>query len=48
MQTFGLGVYCTLQANILRMAMHALYGVVQSGTSTQQSAEELKSLMSGK
>ncbi|OYT99981.1 MAG: chemotaxis protein [Burkholderiales bacterium PBB1] len=31
MQAFGLGVYCTPEANFLKMVMHALYVVVQSG-----------------
>jgi len=30
MQAFGLGVYCTPEANFLKMVMHALYVVVQS------------------
>jgi methyl-accepting chemotaxis protein len=31
MQAFGLGVYCTPQADFLKMVMHALYVVVQTG-----------------
>jgi methyl-accepting chemotaxis protein len=30
MQAFGLGVYCTPEANFLKMVMHALYVVVQA------------------
>jgi methyl-accepting chemotaxis protein len=31
MQAFGLGVYCTPEANFVKMVMHALYVVVQTG-----------------
>jgi len=31
MQAFGLGFYCTPEANFLKMVMHALYLVAQSG-----------------
>jgi methyl-accepting chemotaxis protein len=31
MQAFGLGVYCTPEANLLKTLMHAIYVVVQTG-----------------